>query len=130
MSSFTEDEIKFLQEESHKLGRIATIGRTGSLHVAPVGFAYDPATDVLEVRGADLQQTKKWKDLAHDSRVAMVIDDVLPPWHPRGVEVRGHATLTDGARPVIVIIPDRIVSWGLPGMEFADRNARNVTRAA
>jgi hypothetical protein len=29
-----------------------------------------------------------------------------------------------------VIIPDRIVSWGLPGMEFADRNARNVTRAA
>ncbi|NMO54804.1 PPOX class F420-dependent oxidoreductase [Actinoplanes sp. TBRC 11911] len=126
MSSFTDDEIKFLQEDGRRLGRIATVGRTGSLHVAPVGFGYNRATDVLEIRGADLPLTKKWKDLARDPRVAIVIDDVLPPWHPRGVEVRGHATVIDGDDPVIVITPERIVSWGLPGMEFLDRNGRDV----
>jgi pyridoxamine 5'-phosphate oxidase family protein len=126
MSSFTEDEIKFLQEETQKLARIATIGPTGSPHVAPVGFAYNPATDVLEIGGAGLQKTKKWKDLARDPRVAIVIDDVLPPWHPRGVEVRGRATTVDGPDPVIVITPERIVSWGLADMEFNTRYARNV----
>jgi pyridoxamine 5'-phosphate oxidase family protein len=126
MSVFTNDEIKFLQEESQHLGRVATVGRTGALHVAPVGFGYNPATDALEIRGADLPRTKKWKDLAGDPRVAIVIDDVLPPWHPRGVEVRGRAATVDGSDPVIVITPERIVSWGLPGMEFHERNGRDV----
>jgi pyridoxamine 5'-phosphate oxidase family protein len=126
MSIFTEDEIEFLQEETRKLARIATIGPTGSPHVAPVGFAYNPATDALEIGGTGLTQTKKWKDLVRDPRVAIVIDDVLPPWHPRGVEVRGHATTVDGPDPVIVITPARIVSWGLADMEFNTRYARNV----
>jgi pyridoxamine 5'-phosphate oxidase family protein len=103
MSIFTEDEIKFLQEETRqKLARIATIGPTGSPHVAPVGFAYNPATDVLEIGGAGLTQTKKWKDLARDPRVAIVIDDVLPPWHPRGGHLQGPRR---GMPPALALLP-------------------------
>jgi pyridoxamine 5'-phosphate oxidase family protein len=51
-----------------------------------------------------------------------VVDDVLPPWQPRAVEVRGEAiTLDTGGKaimerfddPIIRIMPRRIVSWGL-----------------
>jgi pyridoxamine 5'-phosphate oxidase family protein len=53
---------------------------------------------------------------------ALVVDDVLPPWQPRAVEVRGQATTLDtGGKairegfddPIIPITPRRIVSWGL-----------------
>jgi pyridoxamine 5'-phosphate oxidase family protein len=52
----------------------------------------------------------------------LVVDDVLPPWQPRAVEVRGNATTLDtGGKaimegfddPIIQIKPTRIVSWGL-----------------
>jgi len=48
--------------------------------------------------------------------VALVIDDVLPPWRPRCVMIRGTARTiparaTDGA--LIRITPEKIVSWGL-----------------
>jgi pyridoxamine 5'-phosphate oxidase family protein len=53
---------------------------------------------------------------------ALVVDDVLPPWQPRAVEVRGEATTLDtGGKaimeefddPIIRITPRSIVSWGL-----------------
>jgi pyridoxamine 5'-phosphate oxidase family protein len=52
----------------------------------------------------------------------LVVDDVLPPWQPRAIEVRGEATTLDtGGKaimdgfddPIIRIRPRRIVSWGL-----------------
>jgi len=53
---------------------------------------------------------------------ALVVDDVLPPWQPRAVEVRGEATTLDTGGKAIMegfddqiirIRPRRIVSWGL-----------------
>lgn len=36
--------------------------------------------------------------------------DVLPPWRPRGVEIRGRATTVGDT---IVIHPTRVTSWGM-----------------
>jgi hypothetical protein len=44
-------------------------------------------------------------------RAAIVIDDVLPPWRPRGVEVRGTAEAIEGPPPLIRLHPRRITSW-------------------
>jgi len=53
---------------------------------------------------------------------SLVVDDVLPPWQPRAVEVRGEASALDSGGkaimegfddPIIRIRPRRIVSWGL-----------------
>jgi pyridoxamine 5'-phosphate oxidase family protein len=55
-----------------------------------------------------------------------VIDDVLPPWQPRGIEVRGIAEAVEGARPLIRLRPQRIVSWGFESSELGQHHARDV----
>jgi len=64
-------------------------------------------------------------DRERHRRAAIVIDDVLPPWQPRGIEIRGHAEAVPGPPAMIRIYPTRIISWGLDG----GRYARNVARA-
>jgi pyridoxamine 5'-phosphate oxidase family protein len=38
---------------------------------------------------------------------------VLPPWRPRGIEVRGRAEVVMEPQPLIRIHPERVRSWGL-----------------
>lgn len=121
MSSFTDAELEYLRGE-RRLARMATVGRDGTPHVAPVGYSYDPAHDAIEVRGHSLDRTKKYRDVARAGRAAIVVDDVLPPWRPRGVEVRGRAEAVPAPEPLVRIHPERIVSWGIDG----SRNARSV----
>lgn len=122
MSRFTEAELEYLQSE-RRLARIATVGPDGTPHVTPVGWSYDPAADVIEVSGHNFAATKKYRDVARTGRAAVVIDDVLPPWQPRGVEVRGRAEALDEPVPRIRLHPERIVSWGING---SGRSARSV----
>lgn len=112
MSAFNDDELRFLREVK-ALARIATVGPDGTPHVTPVGWSYNADTDTIDVGGRDLTKTKKFRDVAKAGRAAVVIDEVLPPWRPRAVEVRGRAEAVDGPQPVIRIHPDRVVSWGL-----------------
>jgi pyridoxamine 5'-phosphate oxidase family protein len=81
--------------------------------VVPVGWSYNPETDTIDVGGRNNAATKKFRDVTRGGRAAIVIDDVLPPWQPRGVEVRGHAETISSPEPLIRIHPDRIVSWGI-----------------
>jgi pyridoxamine 5'-phosphate oxidase family protein len=114
MSVFTEAELEYLRSE-RRLGRLATVGPDGMPHIAPVGWHLDPDAETILITGRDFAATKKFRDVANTGRAAIVIDDVLPPWRPRGVEVRGRATAIEGAEPRIEIQPTRIVSWGLDG---------------
>lgn len=111
MSAFSDDELRFLQT-GRRLARIATVGEDGTPHVAPVGWGYNPDTDTIDVGGRDLTRTKKFRDIARSGKAAIVIDDVLPPWRPRAVEVRGRAEAIETPSPLIRIHPDRVVSWG------------------
>jgi pyridoxamine 5'-phosphate oxidase family protein len=112
MSAFNDQELNYLRSE-RRLGRIATVGADGTPHVTPVGWSYNEELDVIEVGGRDFANTKKFRDVARSGRAAIVVDDVLPPWRPRGVEVRGRADAVTGANPVIRLRPDRVRSWGL-----------------
>ena len=112
-----------------RLGRLATVDESSRPHVVPVGFRYNPELGVVDVRGRNLGQTKKFRDVARTGRVAFVVDDVLPPWRARGVEVRGRAEALKGdagsGGEVIRIFPERIVGWGIdPGAPSP--NARSV----
>lgn len=126
MSAFTRDEIEYLQ--SGTLGRLATVGRDGTPHVAPVGFSHNADLDTIDVGGRDMTRTKKYRDVAWSGRAALVVDDVLPPWLPRGIEVRGRAEAVGGPKPIIRIYPERIVSWGI-GADGPRRNGRSVGAA-
>ena len=114
MSVFTGAELQYLRSE-RRLGRLATVGPDGMPHIAPVGWRLDAEAETILIGGSNFAATKKFRDVAHTGRAAIVIDDVLPPWRPRGVEVRGRATAIEGAEPRIEIQPTRIVSWGLEG---------------
>ncbi len=110
--TFTDAELAFLHGE-RRLARIATVGPDGMPHVTPVGFSLDGDATVIEVSGHNFAATKKFRDVARTGRAAIVIDDVLPPWQPRGIEVRGNAEAIDEPAPRIRIHPTRIISWGL-----------------
>src|SRR6266568_644856 len=112
MSRFQESELTFLHGE-RRLARVATVGQDGTPHVVPVGWSYNPDTDTIDVGGMDFANTKKYRDVVRRGRAAIVIDEVLPPWNPRGVEVRGQAEAIEGPPALIRIHPDRIPSWGL-----------------
>ena len=114
MTVFTDTELAYLTGERH-LGRLATVGPDGMPHVAPVGWSYNADLGTIEVGGIEFGRTKKFRDVSRTGRAAIVIDDVLPPWRPRGVEVRGNAEAISHPEAFIRIHPTRIVSWGIEG---------------
>ncbi|MGZ3636354.1 MAG: PPOX class F420-dependent oxidoreductase [Ktedonobacterales bacterium] len=125
MSKFTAQEIEYLG--SQRLGRLATLSALGEPHVVPVGFRYNAELDTIDIGGHNIGKSKKFRDVARDGRVAFVVDDVLPPWKPRGVEVRGLAeVLAEGGKLImqdfddelIRITPRRIISWGVESDAF------------
>jgi len=73
------------------------------------------------IGGRDFAKTRKFRNARDNPKVTLVIDDVLPPWRPRSVMVRGDAeTLTEavgaGGEPlggIIRIHPVQVLSWVL-----------------
>jgi pyridoxamine 5'-phosphate oxidase family protein len=126
MSIFTTNEIEYLG--SGLLGRLATVGSDGIPHVAPVGMiSYNPHLDTVDIRGHDLTNTKKFRDIARSGRSALVVDDLAStkPWRPWGIEVRGNAEVIEKPEPVIRIHPQRFVTWGIDTGGFG-HNSRSV----
>jgi pyridoxamine 5'-phosphate oxidase family protein len=132
MSAFTEKEIEYLSEQ--RLGRLATVDAEGNPHVVPVAFRYNGDLDAVDIGGHSFARSKKFRDVGKTGRAAFVVDDVLPPWRARGVEVRGKAEVRseggkeimgDFAEEMIRIYPGRIVSWGVDSDAFSP-NSRSV----
>jgi pyridoxamine 5'-phosphate oxidase family protein len=120
MEQFSEKQIEYIH--SQKLGRLATVGSDGAPHVVPNSVRYNAETGTLDLGGLAMARTRKWRDILRDPRVAVVIDDVLPPWKVRGIEVRGRAEQvhTGGSifgnhfgEEMIRVVPEKIIAWGL-----------------
>ena len=128
MSVFTDAELQYLAG-GRQLGRLATVGKDGTPHVVPVAWIYNAVRDTIDIGGAEIERTKKFRDVERTGRAAIVIDDLAStnPWVPRAVEVRGRAEAIAMPTPMIRIHPERIVSWGI---ESSRRTARTVTRPA
>jgi pyridoxamine 5'-phosphate oxidase family protein len=132
MSAFTEKEIEYLNGQ--RLGRLATVDAEGRPHVVPVAFRYNEELDAVDIGGHNFAGSKKFRDVGRTGRAAFVVDDVLPPWRIRGVEVRGRAEVrSEGGKEImenfagemIRIHPHRIVSWGVDSDAFSP-NSRSV----
>ncbi len=120
MSRFTPAEIEYLK--SQRLGRLATVNSKGEPHVVPVGFRYNAELDTIDIGGRNMAPTKKYRDAARQGHIAFVVDDVLPPWQPRGIEIRGLAKVfpTGGQEivpsfspEIIRVYPVKIIAWGI-----------------
>ncbi len=131
MSAFTNNELGYLNEQ--RLGRLATVGSNGNPHVVPVGFRYNSETDTIDIGGHGIAQSKKWSDIGRHPRVAFVVDDVLPPWQPRSIEIIADAErLESGGEEfghsfdpqVIRLHPVKIIAWGID-LQRQSRTVKN-----
>lgn len=115
--TFTATELGYLLGEP-RLGRLATADGTGAPHVVPVGWSYNSELGTIDISGRRFAATRKYRNVQANPRAAFVVDDVLPPFRPRCVTVRGTAEAidadqTDGSEALIRIVPETITSWGL-----------------
>ena len=134
MSKFTGIELEYLQTQ--RLGRLATINKNGEPQIAPVTFRYNAELDAIDIGGLNMGETQKYRNVAHNGLGSFVIDDVLPPFQPRGIEIRGHAeALPEGGQSIsatfspalIRLSPARVISWNLTSGDPAQtHSARNV----
>ena len=112
MAVFTDAEREYLAGQW--LARLATASADGQPDVSAVGFSVDG--DTIVSGGLDLTKTVRYRHLQSNPRASLVVDDLasVEPWRPRGVKVRGRATLEDdGGKPRIRIKPDTVWSWGI-----------------
>jgi pyridoxamine 5'-phosphate oxidase family protein len=122
MSIFTDAEIEYMRENT--MCRMATIGRNGEPHIAPVTYVYNAAEDAIDIGGIDFANTKKWRDVQHNRNLTILVDD-FSPTAAHAVEVRGEAELhqTGGSQinpriqgfveQFVRLRPHYIVSWGI-----------------
>jgi pyridoxamine 5'-phosphate oxidase family protein len=131
MSKFTEEELTYLKTQ--RIGRLATVNERGEPQIAPVGFRYNEELDTIDIGGHHLTESQKFRNITRNGLAAFVIDDVVPPWQPRCLEIRGQAqALSEGGESVLAqfssalirLTPKRIISWDTSTKR--SHSARNV----
>jgi pyridoxamine 5'-phosphate oxidase family protein len=123
VSTFTSLELEYLA--SQRLGRVASVQPNGSIQNNPVVFWHNKELDSIDVGGRAMATTQKFKNIADNGKVSIVIDEVVSrmPWRVRGMEIRGIGeALFDQEIPpeleflspeLIRIHPTRIYTWGV-----------------
>lgn len=118
---FTDAELDYLRGQ--RLARLATLAPDGTLQNNPVAFFVHASAGTVDIGGARLQQTRKFRNAQSHPQVALVIDDLesVDPWRPRCLEIRGRAEVRPDAEPpargfsrgVIRIHPEVVFSFGI-----------------
>jgi pyridoxamine 5'-phosphate oxidase family protein len=124
--TFKAHEIAYLRDA--ELGRLATIQRDGTPQNSPVGFFYNEELGTIDIPGYNMSTSQKFRNIAHNDKVAFVVDDVTSrdPWRVRCLEIRGVAEQASLDKPpiddvahrdmdlaIIRIFPRRIISFGV-----------------
>ncbi len=106
-----EERDAFLAEE--RVCRVATLGKDGAPHVAPLWFVWDGTHLWL----TSLTRSQRWTDLVRDQRIAVVVDAGREYYELRGVQVSGVAEQV-GEAPV-PLGPGGTGEVEAPGLLFA-----------
>jgi len=113
---FKPHEIQFLRQTY--LGRLATIQRDGTPQNSPVGFTYNEQLGTIDIAGYQMSKSQKFRNIAHNDKVAFVVDDIASrdPWRVRCLEIRGTAEVVP-EKELIRIHPQRVISFGIDDAE-------------
>jgi PPOX class probable F420-dependent enzyme len=113
------DERQAFLAEGTRTAKVATMMRDGHPHVMPVWFVLD-GEDIVFTTGS---KTMKGRALRRDPRVALIVDEEVPPY--AFVHVRGEASLGDDLAELLhfaTLIGSRYMGAGRAA-EFGRRNA-------
>ncbi|MGB3485395.1 MAG: PPOX class F420-dependent oxidoreductase [Mycobacterium sp.] len=125
--TFKPHEIAYLN--SADLGRLATVQSDGTVQNSPVGFEFNDRLGTIDIFGYRMSRSQKFRNIAINSTVAFVVDDIFSrdPWRVRCIEIRGTAeqaliessgTGSEGLDSAIIrITPRRIISFGIDDTE-------------
>lgn len=102
--------------------RVATVGRDGRPHVAPLWFVWDGTSLWL----SSVVRSQRWTDLMRDPRVAVVIDAGVDYTELRGVELSG--AVAPGGDVPRTATPDPVLAE--PERLFADKYTGGVAAGA
>ena len=127
MAAFTDLELEYLR--SQPLMRFASASLSGRPDVATVAFSVEG--DEIVTAGFDIAKTVRYRNIHANPQATVVIDDLasVQPWSPRGVKVRGRASIDQGATGErFRIRPEVIWSWGInsPGPGIPEMERRTV----
>lgn len=123
--SFKPHEIEYMKAGGH--ARLATIQPDGTLQNNPVGFTYNEDLGTIDIYGYRMSKSRKFRNLASNNTVALVIDDIPSrnPMRVRCLEIRGTAEQAESGEKrtepsgdeidtaIIRITPRRIISFGI-----------------
>ncbi len=112
MAAFTQAELDYLAAQP--LMRFASASPKGRPDVATVVFSVDG--DDIVTGGFDITKTIRYRNIQGNPRATVVVDDLasVDPWAPRGIKVRGSATIeSDPEGERFRITPEVIWSWGI-----------------
>ncbi len=138
MSVVSPAELAYLRA-GQRLGRLTTIDPTGQPHVVPLGWRYNPVLDTIDLSGHDFARTRKFRNVQANPKVAFVVDDVLPPFRPRGILIQGSAQAldaetADGSEALIRITGSEGSSpgeiWTMSRTSRPSEDARRESRSA
>lgn len=93
----TDEEVRSFLMAGRRTGKLATVRRDGSPHVAPIWFVLDDDGSVLFTTGAD---TVKGMAMRRDPRVSMCVDEEAPPYGY--IRIDGDAELSDDLDEMLV----------------------------
>ena len=112
MPVFTDTEIAYMATQ--RLARLAPSSSSATPDVSAVVFSVDG--DTITSGGYDITKTVRYRNLLSNPQAVIVIDDLptTDPWAPRGLKIRGPATIEEGTTGLIIrITPRTIWTWGL-----------------
>src|SRR4051812_17950712 len=122
--TFKSHELDFLRQA--ELGRLATIGPDGTPQNSPVGFTYNEELGTIDIAGYRMSKSQKFRNIAHNNKVAFVVDDITSrdPWRGCCPGIRrtaeqaeippSHGAAGDELDTAIIrVTPKRIISFGI-----------------
>ncbi len=136
-SVLSEQEVKFVRAQ--RVAHLATVDASAQPHAIPVCFAYDGGRFYIAIDAKPKRTTrlKRLRNIEENARVALVFDRYGEDWSRLGwVLLQGTAGAIEGGseheralaalrakyvqyrsmalegRPVIVVTPERVSSWG------------------
>lgn len=121
MEKMTQDEYKAFMMTGTRTGKIATVRNDGRPHVVPVWFVLDDDDNIIFMTH---HNSVKAKNITRDKRVAMSVDEEVPPFA---------FVLVEGTVEIMDLTPEEQLVWSTKiggrymgaehAEEFGKRNA-------
>lgn len=96
--SMTEPEVRSFMADGSRTGKLATVRRDGTPHLAPIWFDFDDTGDVIFLTAAS---SVKAKNMRHEPRVALLVDTETMPFD--WARIDGMVTFSED--------PDELLHW-------------------